>query len=450
MKQSRYNVWVGHGDSRYVYNGNSGALLRIAERDYDGLRRFLDDEPDPDVRPALLADMAKGRMLVSDDYDELKALETLYDLTRYDTSQFGLTIVTSLGCNFDCPYCFEDKHPSIMGDDVQAGILAILDDQLPRIRQFGVTWFGGEPLIGKRALLALSDAFIDRCDRAEVGYSATITTNGYLLDEETCEQLRDRRVQHVQVCLDGPPDVHDRMRPLANGKGTFWQIVQNLHHAVEYLRISIRMNVDAGNYPRAEELLRILSAEGLAGKLTVNLGQIVGVDDGNLSPSASYMGACFTSSEFAKAETEFTELIMRYGFGGPSVPQRTGAPCTAVRANELVVGSDGELYKCWDSVGNPNEVIGHVSDYQNTNGRLQRWLRYNPFTNEECCNCVALPVCMGGCAHHGMDVIQHENRCDTFRYNHHDRVLAFVEAAAAAGMEGVVQTRELARAVDRR
>ncbi len=40
--------------------------------------------------------------------------------------------------------------------------------------------------MGKRLLLELSDEFIRRCDAANVAYSATITTNGYLLDQETC------------------------------------------------------------------------------------------------------------------------------------------------------------------------------------------------------------------------------------------------------------------------
>jgi len=57
---------------------------------------------------------------------------------------------------------------------------------------------------------------------------------------------------------------------------------------------------------------------------------------------------------------------------------------------------------------------------------------------------------MGGCAHHGMDVIQYENRCDTFRFNHHERIETFVAAAAERGEEGLVQTAELAHAMDRR
>lgn len=51
------------------------------------------------------------------------------------------------------------------------------------------------------------------------------------------------------------------MRPLANGKGTFRRIVDNLRHAVEHLDVSVRMNVDTGNYDRAEELLQVLAAE---------------------------------------------------------------------------------------------------------------------------------------------------------------------------------------------
>jgi uncharacterized protein len=36
--------------------------------------------------------------------------------------------------------------------------------------------------------------------------------------------------------------------------------------------------------------------------------------------------------------------------------------------NELVVGSEGELYKCWASVGNHAEAVGHIRDLWATNG----------------------------------------------------------------------------------
>jgi uncharacterized protein len=121
-----------------------------------------------------------------------------------------------------------------------------------------------------------------------------------------------------------------------------------------------------------------------------------------------------------------------------------------VRANELVVGSKGEVYKCWESVGNPQEVIGHIRDYENPNGRLEKWLKYDPLANSECRSCIALPVCMGGCARHAMDVLQYDNRCGTFRHNYRDKVLAFVEAADHASSNNFLPLTQLATAMETR
>lgn len=298
-------------------------------------------------------------------------------------------------------------------------------------------------------MLELSDHFIERCDRAEVQYGAGIITNGYLLDLETCAQLRDRRVSSAQVGLDGPPDIHDRMRPLADGKPSFWQIIKNLHHAIEYMQITIRVNLDAHNFGRAEELLKILADEGFSQKLSVYAAQLVAVADG-AAPSATYGQHCFSNRSFARAELEFDAMAKAYGFTSDALPRPTGAPCTAVRKNELVVGSKGELYKCWESVGNPSETIGNIRDYNNINGRLHKWLGYDPFANSECRDCIALPVCMGGCARHAIDVLQYENRCGTFRHTYRERVLNFVEASEQSGLTSIAPAPALANRMETR
>jgi len=436
VKESRYNIWIDRDDGAYVYNGVSGTLLRIDVAERDALTRFLDGDDAHGLSARVAADLVAGRMLVADGGDELAVLRSRYERSRHDTTSFGLTIVTSLGCNFDCPYCFEAKHPSILSPAVEASVLRVLDDQLPRIDDFHVTWFGGEPLVGKRPLLSLSDEFIARCDAASVDYGASIITNGYLLTADTCRELQERRVTSAQVGLDGPPEHHDRMRPLANGDPSFWRIVENLHHAVEHMEVVVRVNLDSTNVDGVEPLLQILADEGLAGKLGVYPGHIVGVAENPSAPSTTYETAhtCVTTPEFAGLSQEFSRQAARFGFGVTGLPQSSGTPCTAVRANELVVGSEGELYKCWDSVGSSFEVIGHIDDYQNTNGRMRRWLSYDPFKNDECVSCIALPVCMGGCAHHAMDINLYEDRCGTFRFNYEERVSDFIEARRGAAV----------------
>jgi len=431
-----------------VFNGISGGLLQVAKDDYTSLQKFITGE-NSDCSKVLLETLISGHMLVASEADEVVLLKDLYEASRHDSSHFALTIVTSLGCNFDCPYCFEAKHPSIMDADVQKSVLEVVDDQISRIRSFTVTWYGGEPLVGKRPLMDLSDAFIERCDTRGVEYEASIVTNGYLLDHETCRQLRDHRVSGAQVTLDGPPMIHDKMRPLANGKGSFSRIIENLHHAIDYLGVTVRMNVDANNFASVEELLKILATEGFAGKLALYAGQIVAVNDGVSAPSSTYDSCCFSNRQFAHANLRFKELARQYGFSVAPLPGPSGAPCTAVRANELVVGSKGELYKCWESVGNVLEVIGHIRDYKNSNGRLQKWLKYDPFTDDECRSCIALPVCMGGCAHHAMDPVQYENRCSTFRHTCREEILDFVKATKNSS-SGLMFTSDSRRKMDTR
>jgi uncharacterized protein len=450
MKESSYNIWLKHNEVWYVFNGISGALLSLSEQEYSGFRQYMAGEIDISCSFDVLERLATARIFIPDDADELTFLKKRYDFSRGDSEHFGLTIVTSLGCNFDCPYCFEAKHPSIIDDEVERCILEVVDDQVPKIRSLSVTWFGGEPLVGKQPLLTLSDALIQRCEKSNVRYTASIVTNGYLLTEQTCIELRDRRVTAAQIGLDGPPSIHDQMRPLAGGKGSFWRIVENIHHAIKYMNVSIRVNIDKGNCSKAEELLQILAAEGLAGEITVYPAQITHSDGPGLTPLLPYSVSCFSNGEFAHAETDFERMAQHYGFSTATLPSPTGAPCTAVRANDLVIGSAGELYKCWHSVGNQMEVIGTVKDYSNPNGRLQKWLKYSPFENSECRTCIALPVCMGGCASHAMSPAQYENRCGTFRHNYLETLQNFISSRQDQGFSAFVPVQALVRRTETR
>jgi uncharacterized protein len=449
MRESRFNIWFETGAYAYVFNGLSGTLLKLPSSQYSAFRKFAAGDLQAECSPAVLANMAVGMMIIPDTADEIGDLATRYKSTRGDPTHLGLTVITSLGCNFDCPYCFEQKHPSVLSEDVQRFVVQMLYDRLAHIKSFSVTWFGGEPLVGRKPLAALSEKFIAGCDSYNVEYEASIITNGYLLDRETSRFLSSVRVKNAQVGIDWPPDIHDKMRPLANGKGNFWTLIENIKESLDYINITIRVNIDQNNFAHVEELFRILHSEGLAGKIDVYPGQIVGVSDNPLAPSAAYKG-CFSNRAFAEAEREFMLLADRYGLASTTLPRPTGAPCTAVRANEYVVGSTGELYKCWDTVGDRKEVIGHIADCGDLNGRLAKWLSYDPFENEECRGCIALPVCMGGCAHHAFDTGLYENRCGTFRHTYREQIARYVAFADQHDVQSPIKVSQLARRMETR
>jgi uncharacterized protein len=434
MRQSRYNVVVERPARVWVHNGLSGVTLSFDHDEWQLVSRYLAGDETVPVDANLVA-LVQARMIVGDDLDELDVLERRYRAGTSDRTSFGLTIVTSLGCNFDCPYCFQVKPTQVLDEETERLLLEVLDEQLPTIGRFEVTWYGGEPLLGKDRIYRLSDAFLQRCDDAGVDYSASIVTNGYLLTRETAERLRACRVESAQITLDGPPESHDLMRPLRNGRPTFDAIVDNVVESASVLSIGIRVNLDLSNSGEYERLLDLLVERGLSGRVSVYPGRIVAYDEGIGAPSESYRPACYTLPEFALVEREFLARARALGLASTELPQPLSTPCTAVRVNELVVGARGELYKCWDSVGNQQEVVGHLRSWKDPNDRALKWLHYDPFTDEGCRSCIALPGCMGGCAHHQM-TDPGDSKCSTYRLTYRRQVEEYVDAAETAGAEG--------------
>jgi uncharacterized protein len=397
---------------------------------WSDVEAFLDGGDDRMPPTGTLRDLTLARMLVGDDTDELGVLERRYRAGTADRSSFALTIVTSLGCNFDCPYCFENKPTAVLDAETERLLLEVLDAQLPTIRRFDVTWYGGEPLLAQDQIDRLSEGFLARTAEHDVSYSARIVTNGYLLTPEVASRLRALEVGLAQITMDGPPETHNVMRPLRNGRGTFDVILDNVVACADLLPISIRVNVDASNEREYVRLLDLLVERGLADRVTVYPGRIVAYPDQAGAPSESYRPHCFTMPEFAEVEREFLAAAYERGLAKPTLPGPTSTPCTAVRINELVVGARGELYKCVDSVGNPQEVTGHLRSWQDPNDRVLKWLRYDPFADEGCRACIALPTCMGGCAHNQM-TDPGDSKCSTFRLTHRRQVEEYADAELA-------------------
>lgn len=297
------------------------------------------------------------------------------------------------------------------------------------LKTLQVHWLGGEPLMARRQLVELSGRFLEVSRAHSVLYFANITTNGYLLTGPVSEELLGVGITHAQVCLDGTPSTHDRMRPLASGRGTFWQILQNVEESSQILDVTVRVNVDANNFDTTDELLDLLASRGLQDRITIYAGQLVKVDDDAPipTPSATYPSPCFTGPEFASREVAFLRNAAHKGFNRPALPGPIATPCTAVREDEFVVGSDGELYKCWENVGNKRKTVGSILDGQGlgTAKPIKEWSGYSPFEDGECLECIALPSCMGGCLHHYNDPRLRHSRCSTFRDNHLAQVELF-------------------------
>lgn len=114
-----------------------------------------------------------------------------------------LQIHASLKCNLLCAHCYSESGPSVAGAVSVEAISRLIEDAA-RLGYRAVAFSGGEPLIypGLTESLRLAKA---------LGLRTSLTTNGTLLDPARLDGLQDL-VTVLAISIDGPPDLHNKIR----------------------------------------------------------------------------------------------------------------------------------------------------------------------------------------------------------------------------------------------
>ncbi|WP_190047905.1 radical SAM protein [Streptomyces galilaeus] len=147
----------------------------------------------------------------------------------FDDRRLQLFIIPAGKCKFRCTYCYERCNLGHMEPEVVQAVKAFIDRRLEHLDTLSVEWFGGDPLLAKPVIMDVAQHISSSLGSVpSIGYSGSVTTNGYLLDGDTAAALIRLGVRSFQISLDGPPDVHDESRVRADGCGTFCEIWDNL------------------------------------------------------------------------------------------------------------------------------------------------------------------------------------------------------------------------------
>ena len=400
---SLYTILIPLADGRSVlaYNTASQGFARWDDVDlalWDRVEAGTVDVSDPDLRPFF-----PGGFVVSAAVDELALIEQRLSAARFDTRSMILTVAPTMGCNFACSYCFQgmDKPFNRMQEPVMDALVAYLDAKTKNLDHLNLTWYGGEPLMHREGIYALSDRIIPLCRANKCGFSSFIVTNGYFLDSSTAGELLKRGVSSCQVTLDGTAAQHDARRHLLSGKPTYERICKNLLEVVSETKmtVSIRVNVDSKNGSEVVALLDDLKARGLAGR--PNFGVYFAPVEAITDACASCDSENFTKTDYGLLEVELYRAAFERGLTGLPQPPIFHGNCGAVRKNGLVLTPSGDLHKCWDTVQEPEMRIGTIFDVEGAEAsdKSQAWLRWSPFENEVCRECPILPSCSGACAY---------------------------------------------------
>jgi uncharacterized protein len=308
-------------------------------------------------------------------------------------------------CNLRCAYCFAGQGrfgggAALMPPAVGRRAIDYLFSASGAYKEVEVDFFGGEPLLNFPVLRDL----VLYARELEAGFGKrvnfTVTTNGLLLNDEVTAFLNAQGLQAV-LSLDGRPGVHDRMRSLASGRGSYAEVAPRIKGFVEsrdgrncYVR---------GTYTRYNTDFtadfRHLAAMGFG---TVSLEPVVA------SPDAPY---ALGGDDYQVLAAEYERLAR--GLVAGEYPfsrffhfelNLDDGPCLAKRvtgcgagAEYLAVDPGGELYPCHQFVGRGDYRLGNIWTGVTRPDLVSRFHAGHVMNKEDCRACWARFFCGGGC-----------------------------------------------------
>lgn len=422
-KTSQFNEYLGElkKERWVVYNNLSGAMIEVKRDLYDSIRNNdVKQLPKPQYYKAL----SHGKFIVEENIDEVEEIKKTRQNAFEAVSVIGLQIVPTLGCNFKCTYCYEQAQDKtkLMRPEVMDAVIDLVNRKVKSTSQYlNTMWFGGEPLLAVDCIQYLGKALFRLSQNNNIQYSAGIVTNGYLLNEKNVGMLLQHKINACQVTIDGPEEIHDRRRMLKNGGKTWRTIVDNVKYAISKgMRVSIRMNLDKININSIEVLLKELEEVQILKHVRVSFGLVSHF--GNACRSIENTLLTLPEANSILKQKKLKDLLRkpREEQIKRAVPDFIG--CVATGAHSVIVGPEGELYKCSKSIGDEREQCGTIFGMNEAHPNFRKWVDCSNLEVEPCKRCPMLPICRGnGCAFHY--VVEQENIFTCNQSVHHEKYL---------------------------
>lgn len=234
------------------------------------------------------------------------------------------------------------------------------------------------------------------CEKQEIETTYSMTTNGFLLNEERAKTLIGLGIKKYQITVDGIRDTHDNLRPQKNGKGSWDTVISNLLAMQKCdldFDVMIRVNYDHNVVEHISEFHNFIK-NNFDDRFSVFhhvIGKWGGENDEEMEvidPSTAQYVDTLLIEEAVNNDIKPDMSFYFSKFGG--------RVCYANRPYFYILSMDRKLKKCTftDEKYDEINVIGKF-DIDNT--RLLNFVMpdYEKMKEKGCWDCDILPVCQG-------------------------------------------------------
>lgn len=388
MRLSRWVLFVPVHDSTILFNTLTGSTLLVDRAVAEQLKAgLLPSDEQAEV-------LKEAYILLDEDVDDRSLFEFRLWKQRVDASFLLVTVLPTYACNFRCVYCSQrgiiPPHRPSMSEKTAGQVASWIATfcQQRDYRRLELAWYGGEPLLALDRALQINEEV--KTLLPQVTINNFVETNGYFLARKL-DSLKLLPNVTLQVSIDGPPEVHDRRRPLASGHGTFDKILEGVAEALSKFRVGIIICLDRDNINRLDDLFNLLATLRPAENLMIWFGFV----QKPLYPSAHCSAYCLTYSEIADS---YVRVIRQAMARGLTVTNDVSMGlCYVESLSTPIIDPLGNLYACISRIGVDDTRVGNVYEPPNLYiARKSLFVTRRPW-REACWECAYLPLCRGGC-----------------------------------------------------
>ena len=425
MKISKYTRLIRDKDQYFVYNSLSNFFGQIDEELYALLlqkqkanNHLSEDELDTESAEILI----KKNVLTENDDDDILKYAAIIKGRRNIVNTLLLTIAPTLDCNFSCPYCFETKEKGKMEENTIKNIIEFIKRQ-NHLNDIRITWFGGEPLLYPDVIEKISEGLETACN---IPVSAKIITNGYFLNEKNIALLEKAKVNTIQLTIDGMSDTHNKIKFTETDNNTFGTVLNNIDVFAKLnpsINLAIRVNIDKNNQKEFYQLYAFFRDRYPNNKNIFLVPAFITVTTKNTCKDSCLISNIEKFSVFKDFSQTMKNVNLIY-------PNNHMHECAARNPTMWVIAPNGDLYKCWEIIGDRKYKIGELTEDGikiTDHKQLNRYLYgADPFEDKSCQQCFSLPICHGGCPHKRIEnKFNHQDYdlCTHFKKNIDDYLL---------------------------
>lgn len=438
MKASIYNFFISDSNE-YIYIIYNALRNTLVRDDNCKIKKFI-DQCNEDIQfnsdyitEVEFNSLITSGILVPNDINE-KQIAIDVNKKRLEKQHkkndlLSLVITPTLQCNFNCYYCFENtkirKDEEALGMDVQNDIIHFISLSITKnhIKEVNIIWYGGEPLIQKQIIFSMQERINAICKSYNVKLSSCIITNGVLLTPEISESLYEHGIENAQVTIDGPETTHNKRRIYPTDPTSNYKIIlNNLLKSNECLRFNIRINIDKINKDLIFSLIEDLIKRKIwpyKKNVSLYLAKVRSSDRRvNLSNKEFAIFEDRVRSYLMNQYNEITQtnkakLKFHYPTNGSDVRCGYG-----IYRDTWVIGYNGDLFRCWESIGENKHIVGTIKDLLVDFGQsIFEKIKVGNQTFEQwgCFDCKYFPICERNCPWDFLNNENNERRCTTWK-----------------------------------